>query len=197
MTSPSDDARFAFECPRRWSALTRTTTPDVRYCGDCAQTVHLVTTTAAARRLAVAGRCVALAPTERPGLARRVAAFLRAIVHGRDPVPPERIPDPPPEPPRPSMKVGMMVFIDRDAMPPTMGWLVEISGERRGTLHVIRDGDTWSGDGARIVGTDGSFLLVADDGAAVRVNDRRVTRHELADGERVALAGTVMIWKSL
>jgi hypothetical protein len=210
MPPASDDVRFAFECPRRWSSLTRTPDPEVRYCGGCAQTVHLVTTASAARRLAVAGRCVALGPAERPSRARRFAAFLRALVHGRAPLPPERIPELPPPPYRGPMKTGM-VFVDRDEAPPALGWLVETTGKRRGQIHlcngVTRIGTEPTGSvidhpsiapvHARIIATPDGFLLLAEDGAHVLVDDRPVTRHELVDGDRVTLGDVALIWKAL
>jgi hypothetical protein len=155
---------------------------------------------------------VALAPTDRPSLARRVAAFVRAIFHGRDPLPADRIPEPPPPKPehRP-MKTGM-VLIERADDPPAIGWLVEITGDRRGHLHVFREGHARIGSRstdvvldhpsvapvhARIVGASDSFLLIAEAGAAVRVDDRPVTRHELIDGDRVTLGEVALVWKSL
>lgn len=52
--------QFEFECPQRWEALDLTDSPDKRYCDACEKHVHYAPTVSKARRLAIAGHCVAV-----------------------------------------------------------------------------------------------------------------------------------------
>lgn len=51
-------------CPRSWQSLATTPDSAVRYCDDCASTVHWVATPAELVAQAKAGRCVAMAASE-------------------------------------------------------------------------------------------------------------------------------------
>lgn len=61
--------RFELQCPKQWAALTPTSDPHQRFCGSCQRNVHYAPTVDAARRLALAGECVAIdvAQRRRPG----------------------------------------------------------------------------------------------------------------------------------
>ena len=52
--------RFDFKCPKQWSDLVETESPDVRFCGLCRQQVFYCTTIPEARQHAWRGRCVAV-----------------------------------------------------------------------------------------------------------------------------------------
>jgi uncharacterized protein (TIGR02996 family) len=52
--------RFDFQCPKQWSDLVETESPDVRFCGLCRQQVFYCTTIPEARQHAWRGRCVAV-----------------------------------------------------------------------------------------------------------------------------------------
>ena len=54
------DLRFELVCPQRWTGLQPTGEKGVRYCGACDRTVHHAPTVPQARRLALAGHCVAV-----------------------------------------------------------------------------------------------------------------------------------------
>lgn len=61
--------QFELKCPKRWDELTSTKNPDQRFCHACNRNVHYATSVDKARRLAIAGQCVAVDITEtrRPG----------------------------------------------------------------------------------------------------------------------------------
>jgi uncharacterized protein (TIGR02996 family) len=52
--------RFEFQCPKQWSDLVETESPDVRFCDLCRQQVFYCTTIPEARQHAWRGRCVAV-----------------------------------------------------------------------------------------------------------------------------------------
>ena len=54
------DCEFAFKCPLKWNALTKTTDANVRYCGSCERKVYLCEDGAEARERAGQGQCVAV-----------------------------------------------------------------------------------------------------------------------------------------
>lgn len=54
------DVRFEFQCPKQWGALEPTDDPNQRFCGACRKNVHYAPTVDVARRLAIAGQCVAV-----------------------------------------------------------------------------------------------------------------------------------------
>jgi hypothetical protein len=57
--------RFELVCPKRWDALEPTDAPGQRFCGGCQKNVHYAPTVDDARRLALAGHCVAVDIVER------------------------------------------------------------------------------------------------------------------------------------
>src|SRR5262245_9401230 len=52
--------RFRFHCPNRWSDLTSTSNPHVRFCGDCRKTVALCLDAEQAKQVARDGACIAI-----------------------------------------------------------------------------------------------------------------------------------------
>ena len=52
--------RFRFECPKQWSELDATVSPDVRFCASCESKVYLAATPADFVQLASETKCVAL-----------------------------------------------------------------------------------------------------------------------------------------
>jgi hypothetical protein len=50
---------FEFICPRKWESLSRTESPDIRYCEVCSQNVYLCESPAEFVRQGNLGRCVA------------------------------------------------------------------------------------------------------------------------------------------
>lgn len=54
------DFRFEFQCPKQWGALEPTADPAKRFCHSCKKNVHYAPTVDDARRLAIAGECVAV-----------------------------------------------------------------------------------------------------------------------------------------
>jgi uncharacterized protein (TIGR02996 family) len=65
-----EHVRFELQCPQRWDQLQPTGSPGRRHCGVCKKDVHYASNIVAARRLAMAGECVAVdvAPEQRyPG----------------------------------------------------------------------------------------------------------------------------------
>lgn len=66
----SNGVRFELQCPQRWDQLQSTGSPSRRHCDVCNRDVHYASNIVAARRLAMAGHCVAVdvAPEHRyPG----------------------------------------------------------------------------------------------------------------------------------
>ena len=62
------ELRFDFQCPKTWSELVETGTPNIRFCDLCREQVYYATTIFEARSHAWANRCVALDPSiERSG----------------------------------------------------------------------------------------------------------------------------------
>ena len=59
------DIQFAFKCPKQWSALTLTSTPDVRHCGACEREVHFCSTLQDVMFHAARSHCVAFDPSLR------------------------------------------------------------------------------------------------------------------------------------
>ena len=51
---------FEFICPRRWESLSRTESPDIRYCEVCSQNVYLCESPTEFVRQGNLGRCVAI-----------------------------------------------------------------------------------------------------------------------------------------
>lgn len=85
--------QFELKCPKRWDELKTTKDPDQRFCDACNRNVHYATTVDKARRLAVAGQCVAvdIAETRRPGDLNPPPPRLMV---GRMVAPPARLPPP-------------------------------------------------------------------------------------------------------
>jgi hypothetical protein len=53
--------KFRFQCPKVWSALTRTSNDSIRFCTECQRDVHWCETSGLALRLGKTGKCVAVA----------------------------------------------------------------------------------------------------------------------------------------
>jgi hypothetical protein len=53
--------KFRFQCPKVWSALTRTSNEGIRFCTECQRDVHWCENPGLAIRLGKAGKCVAVA----------------------------------------------------------------------------------------------------------------------------------------
>ena len=55
------NVRWRFQCPKKWSELEETRSPEVRFCSACRKDVHFCDSMEMARRLAeVVGACVAI-----------------------------------------------------------------------------------------------------------------------------------------